>query len=191
MNAFGNDHSQGSMTGAIGQVESASGAAGNGRKRRLGAAATRAAAALLVATAAIGAGASPAAAANYDPRISAEYQITCLGDTYGLTPTVRIQQPWVVGTRSTWETISWRPFLQVYTTLGWQNVSAPAGYFQFIANSSGPNIYYFTYQRQVWTQGNLTRGYYYRIVHLIHWGSTGEYGTMPSDYRYASGHCKL
>jgi hypothetical protein len=144
-----------------------------------------------VTVAAILSGASPAAAASFDPRIAGEQQVTCLGNTYGLTPSVRVIQPWVVGNSANWETIKWMPYLQRWDSrAGWQNILRSSDWHRFSANRSGPSyLYYSQPQRHVFS--NLVRGYYYRVIHVIQWTSTGELGSMPSDYHTTAGYCLL
>jgi hypothetical protein len=136
--------------------------------------------------------ASSASAASNDQRIQQEFQIKCL-NTFGLTPSVRIIQPWVLGNSTTMEKIFWMPYLQVWDDphRTWVNVVHSDGWHTFWANSAGPSSYNYTYQPQKHLFENQTPGYIYRVVHIIYWSSTGEYGTKPSNYQYASGYCRL
>jgi hypothetical protein len=126
-----------------------------------------------------------ATAAENDSRIWYPNQITCQNQ-FGSTPFVRIVQPYVIGTRSApaWETIYWMPYLQRYdfSRGTWVTVSRTSSWLSFQANNQGPEPWWYSRYPQKFVFDNLATGYYYRIVHFVFWGSTGEYGTMPSSY---------
>jgi hypothetical protein len=136
-------------------------------------------------------------AASFDPRIQGEHQIECLGSTYGLSPSVRIKQPWVLGTGPAQEAIGWMPWLERYErnpstgTSGWVSKFRSTDFYWFWATNQGPNFYWYTYQPRQHLFESLQRGYYYRVVHVVKWSSTGQLGMMPSDYHSTSGYCLL
>jgi hypothetical protein len=141
----------------------------------------------------MGATAPSASAADFDQRVQSENNIQCLGDTFGLTPSVRIWQPWVRGNLKTWEAIYWVPFLQRWdpSHRTWVYPPPSAGWYSFWAKSDGPSYEtYYNQPKQHLFEG-LTRGYFYRVVHLVFWSSSMEFGTKPSDYQYTSGYCWL
>jgi hypothetical protein len=133
-----------------------------------------------------------AAAASFDRRIASPQQVKCLGNEFGLTPTVRVTQPFVIGRTASFETIKWMPYLQRWVPgQGWTHLLRSADWMKFQANRNGTDWYQYAYQPRIFTFSNLKRGSYYRVIHVVQWTSNGELGTMPSNYYLASGACLL
>ncbi len=120
-----------------------------------------------------------------------EYQVKCLGNTFGLTPSVRIVQP-LVASAYQLEKITWMPWLQRWDPdqRTSNHILRSANWITFYATNQAYN-YYYTNQPKTFVFENLTSGYYYRVIHVVQWSSTSELGSMPSDYRTTSGYCRL
>jgi hypothetical protein len=154
-----------------------------GRNRRLGRSA-KLALAMLLAVVAAGGTVGVAAAASNDTRI-APYPVTCANYPSG---TISTTQPFVIGTRATNETIYWKPILQRWTGSSWVNILEARDWITFTANKSAGSYQPFAYNYKSFTFTNQARGYFYRIAHLIFWGSTGEYGSAPEN---RLGYCQV
>lgn len=112
----------------------------------------------------------PVAAAAYDVSPSPS---VCVGNPGS---NVHALAPYVVGTRTTYETIYWTPVLQRWTASGWANVAVSPNWITFRANNiNGSYDYYNTksvsFDRD--QNGYALGAGYYRMLHVIVWGSTG------------------
>jgi hypothetical protein len=123
--------------------------------------------------------AGAAAVSMEDPRVVAS-DPSCLGSY------VRAEQPYVYGNRPSAETIYWYPILQKARYTGWSWVwdtvddSAPYQTFRATNQGSYSPLPYANPIRQ-FNFYNVTTGYY-RVVHIVYWGSTGEFGSRTSRY---------